>query len=261
MLIDWFTVGAQTVNFLVLVWLLKRYLYHPILNAIDERERRVATELSLAAVKQAQAQQQRNEFQQKNADFEQQRAALLSQMISEVQFERQKLLDAAKQEVDIVAEKRMDALRNDNNKLKQAIRFSCQQDVFAIVRKVLSDLANSSLEQAMVKVMMRRLHGLNADDKALFAEAINSSVESVLLRSAFPLSEVQGIAIQQTLNDVFSMSVTLRFETNPYLVSGIELCANSQKIAWSIDDYLESLQQALDSLLKNKDSLITDVAD
>lgn len=258
MLIDWFTVGAQTVNFLVLVWLLKRYLYRPILNAIDERERRVAAELSLAAVKQAQAQQQRNEFQQKNIDFEQQRTALLSQMINEVQLERQKLLDAARQEADIVAAQRIEALRNDNNQLKRAISFSCQEEVFTIVRKVLSDLANSSLEQAMVKVLMRRLHALNAVDKALFAEAINSPVESVLLRSVFPISEVQGIAIQQTLNDVFLKPVTLRFETNPYLVSGIELCANSQKIAWSIDDYLESLHQALDTLIKNKGSLITD---
>ena len=27
MLIDWFTVGAQALNFLILVWLMKRYLY------------------------------------------------------------------------------------------------------------------------------------------------------------------------------------------------------------------------------------------
>jgi F-type H+-transporting ATPase subunit b len=37
MLIDWFTVGAQVLNFLILVWLLKRFLYGPILDAIDAR--------------------------------------------------------------------------------------------------------------------------------------------------------------------------------------------------------------------------------
>jgi F-type H+-transporting ATPase subunit b len=45
MLIDWFTVGAQTLNFLILVWLMKRFLYKPILNAIDTREKRIAKEL------------------------------------------------------------------------------------------------------------------------------------------------------------------------------------------------------------------------
>jgi len=42
MLIDWFTVGAQALNFLILVWLMKRFLYKPVLHAIDEREMRIA---------------------------------------------------------------------------------------------------------------------------------------------------------------------------------------------------------------------------
>ena len=46
MLIDWFTVGAQALNFLILVWLMKRFLYKPILRAIDEREKRIASELA-----------------------------------------------------------------------------------------------------------------------------------------------------------------------------------------------------------------------
>ena len=55
MLIDWFTVGAQALNFLVLVWLLKRFLYKPILNAVDAREKRIAAELADADAKKAAA--------------------------------------------------------------------------------------------------------------------------------------------------------------------------------------------------------------
>ena len=47
MLINWFTVGAQVLNFIVLVWLLKRFLYGPVLNAIEAREKRVAAELNV----------------------------------------------------------------------------------------------------------------------------------------------------------------------------------------------------------------------
>jgi F0F1-type ATP synthase, subunit b len=56
MLIDWFTVGAQGLNFLILVWLMKRFLYRPILHAIDEREKRIAAELSDAEATKAEAQ-------------------------------------------------------------------------------------------------------------------------------------------------------------------------------------------------------------
>jgi F-type H+-transporting ATPase subunit b len=55
MLIDWFTVGAQALNFLILVWLMKRFLYKPILHAIDEREKRIAAELADADAKKAEA--------------------------------------------------------------------------------------------------------------------------------------------------------------------------------------------------------------
>ena len=75
MLIDWFTVAAQVLNFLILVWLLKRFLYRPILDAIDAREKRIAlAELADAAAKRTEAEQERDEFQHKNAAFEQQRA-------------------------------------------------------------------------------------------------------------------------------------------------------------------------------------------
>ena len=97
MLIDWFTVIAQVVNFLILVWLLKRFLYRPILNAIDAREKRIATELADADAKKAEAIKERDEFQHKNEEFDRQRAALLSQATDEAKAERQRLFDEARQ--------------------------------------------------------------------------------------------------------------------------------------------------------------------
>src|SRR3990172_6125549 len=100
MLIDWFTVGAQVLNFLVLVWLMRRFLYRPILNAIDAREKRIAKELADAAAKQAEARDEREEFQSKNEEFDRQRAALLAKATDEANTERQRLLDEARKAAD-----------------------------------------------------------------------------------------------------------------------------------------------------------------
>ena len=78
MLIDWFTVGAQALNFLILVWLMKRFLYKPILDAIDAREQRIAAELADADAKRDAAQRERDKFQHKNEEFDQQRRTLES---------------------------------------------------------------------------------------------------------------------------------------------------------------------------------------
>ena len=56
MLIDWFTVAAQALNFLILLWLMKRFLYAPILHAIDAREQRIAAELKDADASKLEAQ-------------------------------------------------------------------------------------------------------------------------------------------------------------------------------------------------------------
>src|SRR5580698_8172580 len=109
MLIDWFTIGAQALNFLILVWLLKRFLYKPILNAIDEREKGIATQLAEADAKQAEAQKERDDFQHKNEAIDQERAALLRKATDEAHAERQRLLDEARKDVDSLRAQRQDA--------------------------------------------------------------------------------------------------------------------------------------------------------
>src|SRR5580698_7287174 len=122
MLIDWFTVGAQALNFLILVWLMKRYLYKPVLNAIDAREKLVAAELADAAAKKAEVQKDRDEFQHKNEEFDQQRAALLTKATDEAHAESVRLLAEARKAADALSIKRQESLRSDANTLNQSIR-------------------------------------------------------------------------------------------------------------------------------------------
>jgi F-type H+-transporting ATPase subunit b len=252
MLIDWFTVGAQALNFLVLVWLLKRFLYKPILDAIDAREKRIAAELADADAKKTEAQKERDEFQHKNEEFDRQRAALLSKATDEAKAERQRLLDEARQAADALSAKRQETLRTDARELSRAISRRTQQEVFAIARKALTDLATTSLEERLGEVFTRRLREMDGKAKADLAGALKTATDPALLRSAFDLPAEQRAAIQNALNETFSADVRLRFEAAPDLVSGIELSTNGQKVAWSIADYLASLEKGVDELLKEK---------
>jgi F-type H+-transporting ATPase subunit b len=257
MLIDWFTVGAQALNFLILVWLMKRFLYQPILHAIDEREKRIAAELSDADAKKAEAQKERDEFQHKNEEFDQQRAELLSKTMEEAKAERQRLLDEARQAADAMSAKRQETLRNDAHLLNQAISRRTQQEVFAIARKALTDLATTSLEERLGEVFTRRLREMDGQAKEGLAEALKTAIEPSLVRSAFDLPAEQRAVIQNALNETFSAEVHIRYETAPDLISGIEFTtANGQKVAWSIADYLVSLEKGVDELLKEKDKPI-----
>ena len=138
MLIDWFTVGAQTLNFLILVWLLKRFLYKPILDAIDGREKSIAKKLADANERRTEALKERDEFQKKNAAFDQQRAVLLSQATADVKAERQRLLDAARLSADALRTKRQEALKSEEQSLYEEIARRTREEVFAITRKALT---------------------------------------------------------------------------------------------------------------------------
>ena len=139
--IDWFTVVAQAINFLILVWLLKRFLYKPILHAIDEREKGIAAQLAEAEAKKAEAQKERDDFQHKNEAFDQARAALLEKAEDEAKVERQRLLDGARKDADALRAKLQDALRDEQLKLGQEIARWTQKEVFAITRTLFVGLA------------------------------------------------------------------------------------------------------------------------
>ncbi len=252
MLIDWFTVGAQVLNFLILVWLLKRFLYKPVLAAIDARERRIAAEIADADAKKAEAQKERDEFQRRNLEFDAQRAVLLSRATDEVKAERQRRLDAARQAADDLSSKRQESLRNDAQNLNQSLSRRTQQEVFAIARKVLADLASANLEERLGEVFISRLRAMNGKAKEDLAAALKTASGPALVRSAFDLPAGQRAVIQKALNETFSADIRVRFETTPDLVSGIELTTNGQKVAWSIADYLISLEKGVGELLSQQ---------
>jgi F-type H+-transporting ATPase subunit b len=252
MLIDWFTVIAQVLNFLILVWLLKRFLYKPILNAIDAREKKVADELADADAKEAEAQKEKEEFRRKNEEFDQQRAALLSQAKDDAKTERQKLLEDARKEVSDLRVKQQEALRNDKQNLNQAISYRAQQEVFAIARKVLKDLAGTGLEERTVDLFVQRLRDLEGEEKEQLASALGTASSPFLIRTAFELPQAQRDQVKKAIEETFGIEVQARFETVPEIVSGIELTANGQKVAWSIEGYLSSLEKNIDELLNEQ---------
>lgn len=257
MLIDWFTVAAQVVNFLILVWLLKHFLYRPILDAIDAREKRIAKELADADATKVEALRERDEYRHKLEEIEQQRTALINKATEEAKTERMRLLDEARQAADALSTRRQEALRRDVQNLNQAISRKTQQEVFAITRKALTELATTSLEERMADVFIRRLLELDDAAKKVIGESLKTASEPALVRSAFELPEKQRAAIQQALNQTFSRELNIRFEAAPDLISGIELISNGQNVGWSIANYLVSLEKDVAELLKEKDQAET----
>ncbi|MGN6553978.1 MAG: F0F1 ATP synthase subunit delta [Verrucomicrobiota bacterium] len=252
MLIDWFTVVAQIANFLALVWLLKRYLYQPILKAIDAREKRIADELAQAARQQSEAEKERAAFQHQNEILEQQRSELLSKARDEASLERQRLIDGARRDAESWRMKLTHSFERDQQLLTHELTRRAREEVFAIARQTLVDLSGATLEERISATFMRRLRQLNGEAREHLTEALKTASSPAIVRSAFPLPANLRRAINDALNETFSVETELEFQTAPNLISGIELSVNGRKVAWSIEDYLTSLEKSVRAVLEQR---------
>ncbi len=251
MLIDWFwfTVGAQALNFVVLVWLLKRFLYQPVLDAIAAREDRIAQQIADAEAMQRDADQQRDMFNKKGEAFDDERAALLDEAIHTAQAERERLGSVARKDADELSAKRREALLREAANLHRTLGNTVRDEVFEITRRVLADLATASLEERLADVFIRQLRALDSAALSELAAALMASDANPVVRSAFELPDAQRQAIQSAVDNSLGAGIAIQFVTAPELVNGIELVGAGQKLSWSIDQYLDALERAATDLM------------
>jgi F-type H+-transporting ATPase subunit b len=241
MLIDWFTVVAQALNFLVLVWLLKRFAYAPILGVINEREKRIAAQLADAAAKSAAATLERDSFEHKNSELEQQRTALMAKAQTDAKAESQRLLEATRQQVAALDSRLQEALHKQQLDLRGEITRRIRDEVFSMARKTLSDLATQSLEETMLRVFIERVRGLSEADRSLLKAAMAESGK-VIVRGAFEFSADARQNLETVVAGICGKPVPLVFEIVPELISGVELTVGGRRLAWSIADHLAAME-------------------
>ena len=248
--INWFTVIAQVINFLILVWLLKKFLYKPILTSVNEREKKITDQLKDADNKKATAQKEQDDFKKKNEDFDQQKKGLMDKAVADANREKQKLMDTAKADANTMRTNMEKAskekLENDTVEFAQKTR----QQVFAITRKALIDIASISLEEQSANTFIKHLKELKDDDKKQFIDAFKSNANAILVRSAFELPAKQQGEINDAVNRTLSADTHLQFKTAPGIISGIELSTNGYKLAWSFSEYLDTLEKNISEKMK-----------
>ncbi len=252
MLIDWFTVTAQVINFLVLVYLLKRFLYGPIVKAMDEREKKIALRLEEGRRKKNEAEREMERYLKKNLDLDNRREALLSEIKGEVDARRKELINEARNEVEAIRDNWHKAIKREKEAFLQDLRQRAGKETCAVVRLALKDLANVNLEHHIIRVFIERLRNLDEEELSALNESILKSGQRINLRSAFEIPREMVRQITEALQNHGADPVDLQLEVSSDIICGIELKVHGRKIAWSLEDYLETLEEALAEALEGK---------
>ena len=157
MLIDWFTVAAQIANFAILVWLLKRFLYRPVLDAMAAREKRVRETVAAADRQKAAAEEEANRLREQQDAFEQKKEDLLKKAREEASATRDELLAQARKEADASQAQRRNSLDRDWQEFHAELTQRAQGEALAVARQALRELADVEIEERMVAAFLKKL--------------------------------------------------------------------------------------------------------
>jgi F-type H+-transporting ATPase subunit b len=244
MQVDWITVVAQIINFLILVWLLHRFLYGPITRAMQRRENRIKSRLDDAAQEREKAEARQQELDEKLRELEQQREAKLREAREEAEELKRKLEREAREQVDRKREAWLAEMREDREDFMAQLRETMSEGFRDLADDALRTLADSSLSARMAAVFHDRLHDLPKEDASRLAEAARAAGR-VTIESGQPLEADTRRKLTRAVHDLIDGKVDVDYEGEAAGLVGIRLRAGSATIEWSVDAYLDKFVDRL----------------
>ena len=175
MSIDWITVIAQIANFLVLVWLLKRFLYRPILDGIDAREAEITKSMAAAGEAQKKAQAAQADYQEQKKQLLSDQDDMIAKALRDTEDQRDGLLAEARARLEREQKDWHKHLERERERFTARLQKAGQETLLELTRKALRDLADDTLEQAIVRHVGKRLEPL-ADE---LNQAAGDSTEAI----------------------------------------------------------------------------------
>lgn len=251
MLIDWFTVVAQLVNFAILVVALKFLLYDRLMDAMEKRRASIAQQEAKAEEGAREAEEELTRLRKDRLELESQRDEMLEQTRREADERRRQLLREARAEVEQQEEEWRASVRTRQERLLGDLQRLTGEKAVAVTRRLLADMADRSLQEALTAALVERIGRIPEEERSAIAEAVRSSDAPILVRSAFDPSVADRENVDKVLGElVGELDRPVSWELDPGLVGGIVLQAGARTVGWSVEGYLEEVERELAELLR-----------
>jgi len=250
--INWFVFLAQIFNFLLLMYLLKRFLYGRIIKAMDDREAKITARFAEAEELKGKAKEAAELYEKRNQMLNEKKEIMLNEATMAAEAKRKELMEKVREEVDQVKARWQDMLVREHDAFFYDLRQRAAKQLYATARKALADLADVELEERIVDEFIRRVKALDEEKSIQIRKAISGGGNRVVIQSAFGISEPMQAQIEESLKKQITNGFTIRYLEQPDIVSGIELRVNGHKIAWSLNEYLETLVESLTETLQKE---------
>jgi F-type H+-transporting ATPase subunit b len=243
--LGWPTFFLQLVNFVVLVWLLKRFLYKPVLEAIARRKAGIDQTLREAAEKQNAAEVLASQYQNRLAEWESEKQKMRAELVEEINAQRAQMMAALentlsqeREKARVLEERRLNQL--ENQKEAEAIVKGVQ-----FMARLLARTANAALEARLIDITLEDLLRLPEEQITALRMVSRQSSLQVKVISAYALSTEQRSLITQKLRDAIQDNVTIEFKEDGRLLAGLRISVGPWVLRANLEDELQFFAKAL----------------
>jgi F-type H+-transporting ATPase subunit b len=223
MQIDWWTLALQAVNFLVLVWLLSRFLYRPVRQVIEKRQA-LSQEAADAAQRKADAAEAaRRHYEEEQKALEAERRGLAEAVHKDMQQECERMLEAARTEADQIRAEAKVALEKDSSKALEGLKSDIAGLATGVAVQVLQDSGADRTgpgTRATVRAYFDRLPERELADLQRDLDGGSAEIELV---TASELSEAEQAEWRKAIHGWLQRNVPVRFAVAPEILGGAEL--------------------------------------
>lgn len=241
--LSWSTFLLEIINFLVLVWILKRFLYKPVLNVIAQRRSGIEAQLDEAQHLHNEAEALKGQYEGRLAEWDRERQQARDSLVQELDEERQRQLQALqtqlsqeREKADVVNERRRnEALRETEHRaLQQASEFAT---------RLLSQAAGPELEARLVDMVIQQLAELGSEQTTALQAQWGEPLTAITVSSAYPLSTEQQQALQSRLASITGLSSPLQFKQEPALLAGLSITVGAWVLQANLRDELRGFAE------------------
>jgi len=236
--LDWTTFVLEIINFVVLVWILQRFLYRPVMNVVAKRRAAISQSLQEAQTTQEQAEALKAQYENRLADWQQERETARQQLRDEIEEQRQKLM--AQLETELAEQRRKEqvlAERRDETLLHEA-RNQAQTLSEQFATKLLTRLAGPAVEGQLLEVLMEDLEHLPEAQRKTLAAAHHDTQAPVQVISAFPLNDEQRRRLNAALQKALATPLNCEFREDPAVLAGVSIHIGSHYLQANLKEEL-----------------------
>lgn len=234
--LNWTTVVLEILNFLVLVWILKHFLYRPVLQMIERRRADIEATLSEAREREQAAEKLRTQFENRLAEWQQDKLAAREELQRELQQQRSHAMEELQQTLGAEREKVRVLEKRQAHELEEHRQREALQLGARFASKLLHDLSGPELEARIVDLFCEQSAQLPEAQQAALRRANSADID---VQSAFTLNETQRAAITQALNAVTGHQITPSFSQQPELLAGLRLSVGDWTLGANLRDELK----------------------